>query len=61
MRERPAQFPLHQVRKLIAFVVDFPQTLLEFQFPPFLPRRRQMPQAQPSLIMSTGSGQCPNS
>ena len=36
-------------------VVDFPQTLMEFKFPPLLPRRgRQTPRAQPSLVTSTG-------
>ena len=55
MRKRPAKFPQHQVRKLIAVIVDFPQTLMEFQFPPLLPRREsQTPQAQPSLVTSTG-------
>ena len=54
MRKRPAKFP-YQVRKLIAVIVDFRQTLMEFQFPPLLPRRgRQTQQAQPSLVTSTG-------
>ena len=55
MRKRPAKFQQHQVGKLIAIVVYFPQTLMEFQFPPLLPRqRRQTPQAQPSRVTSTG-------
>ena len=36
MRKRPAKFPQHQIRKLITVIVDFPQTLMEFQFPPLL-------------------------
>ena len=40
---------------MMAVVVDFPQTLMEFQFPALLRRRRrQTSQPQPGHVTSTG-------